>query len=111
MLSSTTTTNRLKISPQKLKEISHQWQIIELALFGSVLREDFHENSDIDFLITFAPNAPQSLFTLATIKHQLEALLNRNVDLIVKDAISQSENWIRRQTILNTAVTIYKTRI
>jgi predicted nucleotidyltransferase len=100
--------DRLKISPQKLMAICQQWQIVEVALFGSVLREDFHEDSDIDLLISFAPEAPQGLLTLAKIKHQLEFLLNHTVDLVVKDAIQNGDNWIRRQEILNTAVTIYE---
>ncbi len=88
--------------------ICQQWQIVEIALFGSVLREDFHKDSDIDLLISFAPEAPQGLLTLAKIKHQLEFLLNHTVDLVVKDAIQNGDNWIRRQEILNTAVTIYE---
>jgi predicted nucleotidyltransferase len=73
-----------------------------------VLREDFREDSDIDFLVSFAPEAPQGLLTLAKIKNQLEELLHREVDLVVKEAIQNGDNWIRRQEILNTAMTIYE---
>jgi len=101
-------TNRLAIPEEKLIEVCRQWKIAELALFGSILREDFQETSDIDLLISFAPDAPQGLLTLVRIKHQLEELLDRNVDLVVKEAIQEGDNWIRRQEILNTAVTIYE---
>ncbi|BAW97985.1 hypothetical protein NIES970_29480 (plasmid) [[Synechococcus] sp. NIES-970] len=100
--------DRLSISKEKLVEICRQWKITELALFGSILREDFREDSDIDFLVSFVPEAPQGLLTLAKIKNQLEELLNRNVDLVVKEAIQNGDNWIRRQEILNTAMTIYE---
>jgi predicted nucleotidyltransferase len=101
-------TNRLAIPEEKLIEVCRQWNIAELALFSSILREDFQETSDIDLLISFAPDAPQGLLTLVRIKHQLEDLLDRNVDLVVKEAIQEGDNWIRRQEILNTAVTIYE---
>lgn len=100
--------DRLKVSSQRLIEVFQEWAIVEVALFGSVLRDDFHEDSDIDFLITFAPEANQGLLTLARIKYQLEALLNRTVDLIPKESIEEGENWIRCQEIVNTAVTIYE---
>ncbi|RFP59876.1 MAG: DNA polymerase subunit beta [Limnothrix sp. CACIAM 69d] len=101
-------TNRLAITEEKLIEVCRQWNIAELALFGSVLREDFRENSDIDLLISFAPDAPQGLLTLVRIKHQLEDLLDRPVDLVIKEAIQEGSNWIRRQEILSTAVIIYE---
>jgi hypothetical protein len=101
-------TNRLAITEEKLIEVCRQWNIAELALFGSVLREDFRENSDIDLLISFAPDAPQGLLTLVRIKHQLEDLLDRPVDLVIKKAIQEGGNWIRRQEILSTAVIIYE---
>ena len=100
--------NRLAISEEQLIEVCRQWKIAELALFGSVLREDFRENSDIDLLISFAPDAPQGLLTLARIKYQLESLLDRPVDLVIKEAIQEGDNWIRRQEILSTAVIIYE---
>jgi predicted nucleotidyltransferase len=101
-------TSRLAITEEKLIEVCRQWNIAELALFGSVLREDFRENSDIDLLISFAPDAPQGLLTLVRIKHQLEDLLDRPVDLVIKEAIQEGNNWIRRQEILSTAVIIYE---
>lgn len=104
------TQNRLSISATELSDFCSRWDIREMALFGSVLREDFHDESDIDVLIVFAPSARQGLLTLARIKHELEALVNHPVDLAVKASIQNSENWIRRQEILSTAQTIYEQR-
>lgn len=86
---------RLSIAPEEIAQLCQQWNITELALFGSVLSDQFHPDSDIDILIRFAPNARQGLLTLAKIKHELETRIGRKVDLALKDSIETSENWIR----------------
>ncbi|MBD2114412.1 MULTISPECIES: nucleotidyltransferase domain-containing protein [Cyanophyceae] len=98
---------RLGILPLQLAEFSQRWGIAELALFGSVLRDDFRDDSDVDVLITFAPNARKGLLTLAKMQHELQAILNRKVDLVSKKSIEQSHNAIRRQVILASAQVIY----
>lgn len=97
---------RLGIFPIQLVEFSQRWGVAELALFGSVLRDDFRDDSDVDILVTFAPNAPKGLLTLAKMQHELEAILNRKVDLASKKSIEQSHNAIRRQVILASAQVI-----
>jgi uncharacterized protein len=99
---------RLGLSLIEIATFCQQWQIVEMALFGSVLREDFQGDSDIDILVKFAPNARQGLLTLAKIKHELEARFKRPVDIAIKQSIETSENWIRRQEILETAQVIYE---
>ncbi|NEO53466.1 MAG: DNA polymerase subunit beta [Okeania sp. SIO3B5] len=101
---------RLGISTQEIAQFCQHWNITELALFGSVLSDRFHADSDIDILIHFAPNARQGLLTLAKIKHELENSIGRKVDIAVKESIEKSENWIRRQEILKTAQVIYEQR-
>ncbi|MEM9805851.1 MAG: nucleotidyltransferase domain-containing protein [Cyanobacteria bacterium P01_D01_bin.56] len=87
-----------------------RWGIRNLALFGSILRDDFTEKSDIDILLTFEPDVRQGLLVLAKIKHELEEQLHRPVDITIKESIETSENWIRRREILTTAQTIYEQR-
>ena len=106
-VSSQTLYDRLNITPEQLKSVCQQWQLAELALFGSILREDFTPQSDIDILVTYQPDAPRGLFAKLNLKEELEALLHRNVDLVSKNAIQQSRNWIRRNNILNSAEVIY----
>ena len=91
----------------QIEKFCQHWQIIELSLFGSVLRDDFHADSDIDFLVAFAPTANWGLLDHAQMQQELEVLLGRPVDLISKRAIERSSNWIRRQAILSTAQPIY----
>jgi len=102
--------DRLQLSPAQLETICQQWQITELALFGSILRDDFRPDSDVDILVTFTPDATVSLLDLVELQHQLADLLNREVDVIEKQTIEASPNWIRRKEILNTATVIYGTR-
>lgn len=79
-----------------------------MALFGSILRADFDNNSDIDILITFSPTARQGLLTLSQIKRELESVVQRSVDLAVRESIEESTNWIRKREILTTAQTVYE---
>ncbi|NEP91057.1 MAG: DNA polymerase subunit beta [Okeania sp. SIO2C2] len=101
---------RLGISTQEIAQFCQCWNITEMALFGSVLSDRFHADSDIDILIRFAPNVRQGLLTLAKIKHELESSMGREVDIAVKESIENSENWIRHQEILKTAQVIYEQR-
>lgn len=101
---------RMGISTEEIVKLCQRWNIIELAVFGSVLSDRFHSGSDIDILIRFAPKARQGLLTLAKIKHDLEARTGRAVDIALKESIENSDNWIRRNEILNTAQVIYEQR-
>ncbi len=101
---------RLNCSVAEIAQVCKKWNITELALFGSVLTDRFHEHSDIDILIRLAPQTRQGLLTLVKIKHELEAIMGRNVDIVPIESIEKSENWIRRREILKTAQIIYEQR-
>ncbi|MEM8779383.1 MAG: nucleotidyltransferase domain-containing protein [Cyanobacteria bacterium P01_G01_bin.49] len=101
---------RLGISLKEIVSFCQQWKIVEIALFGSVLGDKFRADSDIDILVKFAPNAKQGLLVLAKIKYELEKRIGRTVDIVVRESIENSENWIRRQEILGTAQIIYEQR-
>ncbi len=91
----------------QISEFCQTWQVTEFAIFGSVLREDFHANSDIDILITFSPTAKRGLTETLKMHDELQEIFNRKVDLIVKSALERSENWLRRKKILESAQIIY----
>lgn len=101
---------RLNLSPEQIDQFCIENKIQELAIFGSVLRDDFNPDSDLDFLVVFDPKRTFSLMDLVGIQYQLEDLTGRKVDLIEKRSILNSHNWIRRQNILSTAQTIYESR-
>jgi predicted nucleotidyltransferase len=94
--------------PQKeIADFCRRWQINELALFSSVLRADFGPDSDLDVLVTFAPEADWSLFDHGRMEEALSQLLNRESDLLSRQAVERSHNKLRRQEILNTAQVLY----
>ena len=97
----------IELPHAKMAEFCQRWKVEEFYLFGSVLREDFRPDSDIDVMVKFQPNAGWGLLELVRMKRELETWLKRPVDLITKKAIEQSHNWIRRQEILETAQMIY----
>ena len=94
---------RLKITSEELSNFCQRWQVSELALFGSVLRDDFHADSDIDVLVSYQPTAKRGLFEKIRMQEELSFLLHRGVDLVSKKAIEQSHNWLRRKNILDSA--------
>lgn len=95
---------KIRIPRKKIAEFCHRWQVTEFSLFGSVLRDDFRPDSDVDVLVTFAPNAEISLFDLVQMKIDLEKIFHRPVDVVEKDAL---ENPFRKREILRTAQVVY----
>ena len=106
-LSQQTLCDRMNTTPAELAILCRRWKIAELALFGSILRDDFTSDSDIDMLVTYQADADRGLLQKMALKEDLEALVHRNVDIISKKAIQDSRNWIRRNNILNSAEVIY----
>lgn len=94
----------IEVPRDRLAAFCRRWQITELALFGSVLREDFGAESDVDVLISFDPHAPWSLWHLIDMKYELQDIFGREVDLVEKKAI---RNPFRRHEILSTYQVIH----
>ena len=104
----TRTKTRISVPRKKLAEFCRSWKVSELALFGSVLRDDFRSNSDIDLLISFSPKARITLFDLVRMQNELKDIFGREVDLVERRAIEKSENYVRRKSILNNTKVIYE---
>jgi uncharacterized protein len=101
---------RIAIDREKLADFCQRWKITEFALFGSVLREDFRPDSDVDVLVTFATEAEWSLFDDVDMEEELSVIFGRKVDLVSRRAVERSDNWIRRKAILSSAEPIYVAR-
>jgi uncharacterized protein len=97
----------IDIPQEAIANFCRRWKITELALFGSVLREDFRPDSDVDILVTFASDAEWSLLDHVRMEDELSESLGRKVDIVSKRAVERSQNWIRRREILSTAQTIH----
>lgn len=100
---------RITLPIEKIAEFCHKWQVTEFALFGSILRDDFHADSDIDVMVQFHPESHPTLFDLADMEEELKTLFQRDVDLVTRKGIESSRNYLRRQAILSSAQIIYGT--
>jgi predicted nucleotidyltransferase len=95
---------KIDIDEKLIISLAKKYKIKELALFGSVLREDFSDKSDIDILIKFTDDNDYSLFDLFEIRDEFEKVLGKEVDLIEKDSL---RNPYRRDNIIRNSKVIY----
>ena len=100
-------TSRIAMSSDELATFCERWQVVELALFGSTLRDDFGPESDIGLLVVFREEARHSLFDLVRMERELETTLGRDVNLVERADIERSRNYLRRKAILEASETIY----
>lgn len=96
--------DRLNVSLTQITNFCQCWHIIEFSLFGSVLRDDFRPDSDVDILVTFSPDYRLTCKDWMAIKQQIEEILGREVDLTQKDLL---KNPYTRSEILKTNQVIY----
>jgi len=99
--------DKFVVPQDEISRFCQQWQITELALFGSALRDDFQAASDVDLLVSFAPHAAWSLLDLIRMQDELSSILGRPVDLVERSAVEKSENYIRRRHILGSLEPVY----
>lgn len=97
----------IAIDRERIAEFCRRWKIVEFSLFGSVLRDDFRPDSDVDVLVSFASDARWSLFDVGHMEEELERLFGRKVDLVERRAVERSENYIRRRHILQHHEPVY----
>jgi uncharacterized protein len=94
----------VEIQKGVIEAFCRKWQIDEFSLFGSVLRDDFSPESDIDVLIEFSKQADWSLYEWVEMKEELESLFDRKVDLVSKEGL---KNPFRRKAILSSREVLY----
>ena len=95
---------RIEISQDKIIDFCRRWKIMEFSLFGSVLRDDFRPESDVDVLAAFEEDASWDLYDLVYMQDELEAMFKRPVHLIDREGL---RNPFRRHAILTTRQVIY----
>jgi predicted nucleotidyltransferase len=89
---------------ERVRDFCRKWTVTEFSLFGSVVRDDFGPESDVDVLVTLAPDALWTLSRWLEMQRELEMLFQRPVDLIERDAVEHSDNRFRKRAILSSAV-------
>ena len=98
-----------RIAPDETRLVAFcdRWRVASLELFGSVMRDDFRPDSDVDVLVSFQPDANWGLLDHAAMEEELATLLGRRVDLLSRRAVERSANPIRRASILESAVPLF----
>ena len=86
-----------------IREICLRYQVGELALFGSVLRKDFRNDSDVDVLVEFKPDAQVGFLALSRMQRELAAIFQRPVDLVSKAGLKPKI----RQEVLSNMMVLY----
>jgi uncharacterized protein len=98
---------RLDLPEEQLARFCARWRIVRLEIFGSALTKDFRPDSDVDLLATYAPDARWSLLDRVHMKHELEDMLGRKVDLLNRRALQQSTRNGRAAAILAESQLVY----
>lgn len=93
---------RLELDAAEVRASCARGKVAELAVFGSVSRDDFGLDSELDVLVSPEKGVTWSLMDLGTMREDLVELSGRPVDLMVRRAVEESPNWIRRKADLKT---------
>jgi hypothetical protein len=102
-------TTSIHIPYEQVAAFCERHHIRRLWLFGSVLRDDFRPDSDVDVLAEFEPgHEPSSFAQLFEIEAELQSILQRPVDFSEYELAQRDPNYIRRDHILNSAQVIYE---
>ena len=101
---------RTGASIESVAEFCKRWDVTELALFGSVLRDDFGLESDIDVMVRFGTQLTPGLLGAVRMEWELGDLFGRRVDLVTREAVENSRNYIRRRAVLDSAQVLYGAR-
>jgi predicted nucleotidyltransferase len=81
-----------------------RYYITEMSIFGSSIRNDFTQDSDIDILVSFEQNSEITLFEIIELEKEFSRITNREVDIVEKESL---KNPIRKNKILSTMEIIY----
>ncbi|MHC4509284.1 MAG: nucleotidyltransferase family protein [Planctomycetota bacterium] len=98
---------QIKMPQDEIVEFCRRNHIRSLSLFGSVLRDDFRPDSDVDVLIEFEPEQEPGLMELVAMQDELSEILGRKVDMVERRAVEKSENYIRRRHVLESVEAVY----
>lgn len=95
------------LSPEFLAEFCERYQIEELAVFGSAIRDDFRPDSNVDFLVTYAPDKRYAGWMDVPEQDEMEEMLGRKVDWLTKKTVERSRNPFFRREVLSNYEIIY----
>lgn len=97
-----------EVPSERIADFCQRWGIWRLGVFGSVVRDDFGPDSDIDFLVDYDPERKYTIDDLLDMKDEMKEMFGREVDLVSRSIIERSENYLRRELIFETTEIIYE---
>jgi len=98
---------QIDVPKEKIAAFCRRNHIRELSLFGSALRRDFRPDSDVDVLVEFEPGQELSLMELVAMENELSEILGRKADMVERQAVERSENYIRKRYVLQSMEKVY----
>jgi predicted nucleotidyltransferase len=93
----------IDISKDQMVAFCRRYRVRRLAVFGSVLREDFRPDSDVDVLVEFEPDAQVGFLALSRMQRELSTLMGRPVDLVPREGLKPKI----REAVLSSAEELY----
>ncbi len=99
--------NRIEVPKEEIAAFCCRNHIRSMSFFGSVLRDDFRPDSDIDVLVEFEPGQEPGLMEMAGMETELSGILGHKVDIVERQAVEKSDNYIRRRHILQSLEKVY----
>ena len=101
------TVHGIELGSQAIQDFCRKWKIQELTVFGSILRDDFRADSDVDFLVSFEHDAEWDLSDHVEMQEELARLVGRPVDLLSRYAVESDPNWLFRKAVLSRTELVY----
>jgi uncharacterized protein len=107
MSTQTLVAERLEVAPEVLAAFCRRWHIARLEVFGSIVRQDFRAESDIDFLVSFELGGGPEGFDWFQLQEELAQIVGRKVDVLDRRLVEQRRNLYRRYHILSEATPVH----
>jgi len=96
--------NGIFLNYDSIVQLCKKYYITELSIFGSSIRDDFTQNSDVDILVSFDNNSPVTLFDIMDLEKEFTKIFRKVVNIVEKKSL---KNIIRRNRIMSTREIIY----
>ena len=99
--------SHIEIPKEKIETFCRQHHICDFGLFGTVLHDDFRTNSGIGVLVGFEQERKPGPIKMVAMQDELTKIFGQNVDLVERQAVEKSKNYIRRRHILKSVEPIF----
>ncbi len=100
----------IELDSEAIRDFCRRWKVRELSVFGSILRDDFRPDSDVDFLIEWMDDTEWDLFDLVHMQRNLKKIVGRPVDLLTRYSVEHDPSIAFRQSVLSGTERIYAPR-